>query len=202
VDASRLHPRARTLLVGDAAMCAIDCSPSARERSCAQGSRHPATSLSRTNDRQNVSGDVVLISRSDQPDAREFLETLVRGSRGAHRFSCDILFHEIGARNVRSFSRCSRLSAGQMGCAYLGEADPHEMFDRQRNGKLQDESRRTGTDLASCGAFDKELVCGVRRCDQACIGPEQMERFLFSTIRMEGGIAGEDGGRGAGRRRR
>ena len=135
----------------------------------------------------------MLLYRGDGIDAaREFLRTIPH-EEAAALADCpdDILFHDILAPvNDPVYFHEFAAHARRHGLQYLGEADPHDMFDE--TGTLQDEEGEQQLDFRKLRRFRQTLLCRGEVAPDRGIGPERMDRFLFSENPHGRRIGGTD----------
>ena len=103
----------------------------------------------------------------------------------------DILVHDILAPvNEAVHFHEFAAHAARHGLRYLGEADPHEMFDE--TGALQDEDGEQELDRRKLRRFRQTLLCREEVPLRRKIAPRQMEQFLFSENPHGRRVRGED----------
>jgi SAM-dependent methyltransferase len=124
--------------------------------------------------------------------AREFLRGIAHEEAAALAASPDdILYHDILAPiNHAVYFHEFADHARQHGLRYLGEADPHDMFDE--TGALLDEAGEQQQDFRRLRRFRQTLLCREGATLDRSVGPERMERFLFSQNAHGRRIAGAD----------
>ena len=135
----------------------------------------------------------MLLQRGDDVEsAREFLRGLAHEEAAALAVSPDdILFHDILAPvNQPVWFHEFAAHARGHGLRYLGEADPHDMFDEA--GRLVDEAGEQELDFRRLRRFRQTLLCRAEARLRRRIEPEQMDGFLFSKNRHGRRIPGED----------
>ena len=135
----------------------------------------------------------MLLYRGDNVEsAREFLRTLAHQEAAALADSPDdILFHDILAPvNQPVWFHEFAAHARRHGLRYLGEADPHEMFDL--SGRIADEAAEQELDFRKLRRFRQTLLCRAEASPARAIAPEQMDGFLFSKNPHGRRIAGSD----------
>jgi SAM-dependent methyltransferase len=135
----------------------------------------------------------ILLRRGDSiASAREFLRTLSHPEAAALAESPeDILFHDILAPVNQPVWFCDFVAhARRHGLRYLGEADPHDMFDPA--GRLQDEEGEQHLDFQKLRRFRQTLLCREQARPDRRAGPEQMDAFLFSENPHGRRIPGND----------
>lgn len=135
----------------------------------------------------------MLLYRGDGvASAREFLRTLPHSEAAALADSPDdILYHDI-------LSPCFHpvwfhefaAHARDHGLRYLGEADPHDMFDEA--GRLVDEAGEQELDFRKLRRFRQTLLCRAEAPLKRAIAGKQMDGFLFSKSPHGRRIAGDD----------
>jgi SAM-dependent methyltransferase len=133
----------------------------------------------------------MLLYRGDTvASARRFLRTVRHEEAGALADSPDdILFHDILAPHYHPlYFHQFTAHARQHKLHYLGDADPHEMFDE--SGRLMDEAGEQDLDFRKVRRFRQTLLCRARPERKAT--PKQMDSFLFSKNRHGRRIPGDD----------
>jgi SAM-dependent methyltransferase len=136
--------------------------------------------------------EMLLRHTTEVAAARAMLQALP-DEEAALLTSCpdDILFHDILAPvNDAFYFHEFAAHAAQHGLRYLGEADPHEMFDE--NGVLQDEAGEQELDRHKHRRFRQTLLCRDDAAPQRRVSPRKMERFLFSENPHGRRISGAD----------
>jgi methyltransferase-like protein/2-polyprenyl-3-methyl-5-hydroxy-6-metoxy-1,4-benzoquinol methylase len=127
-----------------------------------------------------------LLSESWQAQRDEEVEALLDRPDGA-------LYHdELGEYNQRFYFREFAADARRHGLQYLGEAEPHGMFDPTRalagfEGDLIEHEQYM--DFLKARRFRQTLLCRAERPLRHQTSPEQMRGFLFSAPgrRLENG---------------
>jgi hypothetical protein len=135
----------------------------------------------------------MLLYREDTvASARSFLNTVRHEEAAALADSPgDILFHDIMAKSYHPVWFHQFVShARSHGLRYLGEADPHEMFDE--SGRLMDEAGEQDLDFRKVRRFRQTLLCRADVTLRREVVPEQMEKFLFSKNRHGRRVPGDD----------
>jgi len=104
----------------------------------------------------------------------------------------DVLFHDdLAAVNEPSWFHEFLEHAGRHRLQFLGEADPHEMFDPR--GRLQDTEGEQREDCRKQRSFRQTLLCHARVPLRRKVTAAQMDGFLFSENphghRLSGGEA-------------
>jgi SAM-dependent methyltransferase len=135
----------------------------------------------------------ILLRRGDDVEsARDFLRMLPHREAAALA-ACpdDVLFHDILAPvNDPVWFEEFASQAAAHGLRYLGEADPHNMFDE--TGELQDKAGEQQLDFRKLRRFRQTLLCRKEIALKRRVGPELMDAFLFSANSHGRRIAGED----------
>ena len=136
--------------------------------------------------------EMLLHRGGDLSGARDFLRTLPHPEAAALADSSDdILFHDILAPCYQPswfHQFASQAKSAQL--QYLGEADPHEMFDE--TGRLTGEAGEQELDFRKLRRFRQSLVCRAELPLKRTAEPEQMDSFLFSKNRHGRRLPGED----------
>jgi PKMT, C-terminal winged helix domain/Predicted methyltransferase regulatory domain len=124
--------------------------------------------------------------------AREFLRTLPHGEAAALADSPDdILFHDILAPCFHPvWFHEFAAHARDHGLRYLGEADPHDMFDE--SGRLVGEAGEQELDFRRLRRFRQTLLCRAEAPLKRAIARKQMDGFLFTKSPHGRRIAGDD----------
>ena len=137
--------------------------------------------------------EILLLHRAgDLAAARNFLRTLPHPEAAALADSSDdILFHDILAPHYQPFwFHQFAAQARATGLQYLGDADPHEMFDE--SGNLAGETGEQELDFRKLRRFRQSLVCRAEVSLRRSVAPEHMDGFLFSKSLHGRRLAGSD----------
>jgi SAM-dependent methyltransferase len=135
----------------------------------------------------------MLLYRGDNvSSAREFLRTLQhREAEVLADAPDDILFHDILAPAYHPvWFHEFAAHARSHGLQYLGEADPHDMFDE--SGGLVDEAGEQELDFRKLRRFRQTLLCRAGILLKRAVAERQMDGFLFSMNRHGRRVAGDD----------
>ena len=136
--------------------------------------------------------EMLLYRGDDVASGREFLRTIGHQEAAALADSPDdILYHDILAPvNEPVWFHEFAAHARRHGLRYLGEADPHEMFDAA--GRIADEAAEQEMDFRKLRRFRQTLLCRAEVPLAREIAPEQMDGFLFSKNPHGRRVAGND----------
>jgi SAM-dependent methyltransferase len=103
----------------------------------------------------------------------------------------DVLFHDdLAPVNQPLWFHEFAAHAARHGLQYLGEADPHEMFDEK--GRLQDLDGEQRLDFRKQRSFRQSLLCRTEVPLRRKVSAASMDRFLFSENRHGHRVSGGD----------
>jgi SAM-dependent methyltransferase len=103
----------------------------------------------------------------------------------------DVLFHDdLAPVNQPVWCHEFAAHAARHGLQYLGEVDPHEMFDE--NGRLQDLEGEQRLDFRKQRSFRQTLLCRSEVPLRRKVSAASMDRFLFSENRHGHRVSGGD----------
>lgn len=103
----------------------------------------------------------------------------------------DVLFHDdLAPVNKPVWFHEFAAHAARHGLKYLGEADPHEMFDEK--GRLQDLEGEQRLDFRKQRRFRQTLLCRAEVSLRRKVSAASMDRFLFSENRHGHRVSGGD----------